>query len=515
MLQVIKTKSLLRIGFILGISTAVLTSFGCSKKNETSQLRLQIPVLDHLNRQNSLPNQKGEIGILDAPPTDWEHIAVNVSGAGMEPSVYIWHQETDLKPESITLNVPRGENRLIEVFAIGRTEGGASETPTQFYYGEVEKNISRAIESVEITPQKLPTGNTEGKLHGRYLLPKVGAITHGPSGKVNILAKLSEKYPEKRMLIYKTSIHEGYFDFPLLNEAVPLTFQMAGGDQETLFEDWTINQTVTERSAIKIKIPEAYQHRGGGNYYKRLPQIMVLGFFGPGAKQDTNPATVSYPKVSESIPNYYSQTVPSPLPLTWEGSPLLRTTAEPPSGIGLIGIANQAIPGTYKFGGVEVPVIYSTSISNYETNIYLSLKLLPQGAPLGFKWPFRSLDESKTSLISGTIDGSQYRVKGQYLPGVRLLQVKGVGTFYRVRDDNNRPHENTRCSDLETKYGYSTGPTLDRTNPLSTTEPFQFIFQSSILPAGKDFEDLEFLVCPYNALGVYYTVESAVTAQYE
>jgi uncharacterized delta-60 repeat protein len=236
------------------------------------------------------------------------HVVINVSGAGISaPIVFNFDAEEQCRgcavvpplPEIITLpTLAAGSGRLIQV--LGVYSDSTSGSPMgALYYGDNSGalvNFDKPEVSVEIPVSLKASGNLRGgSLIGRYLTD----ATTGPSGSFEI------RYAPPStpaLVIDRGFIANGWFQSFLL-DSVPLDLVLAGTNQ-ILFSGVSLSGLGSKISGsstqmAKIDIPDHFNViRNSG-----VPaESVILGFFGPGATQQTvcSPSTFTFTKLMQA-----------------------------------------------------------------------------------------------------------------------------------------------------------------------------------------------------------------------
>lgn len=145
-----------------------------------------------------------------------QHIVVNITGADMETA----YQALDVNrvnsatkcdannpaPGTLSLTVPQGSSRLIQVL-VAYCDPSSSSGSMTIYYGSVKQDLKGAEVNVDVpvTPISGVTAG-DGSIMGRYLTDS----TSGPSGLVNVMY---EAPGEPAMIVEQGEIFGGWFRF--------------------------------------------------------------------------------------------------------------------------------------------------------------------------------------------------------------------------------------------------------------------------------------------------------------
>ncbi len=223
-----------------GIFIIWLTLSGCTRpQGDSSTVSLALP--PKVISAKTLAQQSA--GALNTEDIVLSHVVVNITGPGIpSPLLITWdkHNSTGTAPTGFTIDVPKGNDRLIQV--LGVYQSSVNDTMT-LYYGDLNKSLSSATESAEVRILALggSTPTLSGQISGRYLTTG----NAGPTGDLAI--KFNPGSGKPRMLIERSTIYNGWFSvfglssIPLEYEVLPIGGQapeLLFGGAVTLMSPW-------------------------------------------------------------------------------------------------------------------------------------------------------------------------------------------------------------------------------------------------------------------------------------
>ena len=154
-----------RILAVLGVGLVVA---GCTRKGDEDISKIQLVMPKSLASSSKIGSQT-IVEVLG-------HVAINVSGEGMPDTiVYSWDaHDGGAAPPAFVLDVPKGNNRLIQILAVYQEQDDASTSgeggAMKFYYGDTVKTLSLSQEGVVIPIVSVGSGQiASGQVSGRYL----------------------------------------------------------------------------------------------------------------------------------------------------------------------------------------------------------------------------------------------------------------------------------------------------------------------------------------------------------
>lgn len=216
------------------------------------------------------------------------HVIINASGAGIpSPILFTWDSCYDClnappPPTSFVLDIPQGDNRLVQVLAVYMDEASNS---MSFYYGDVTAVLNQTAQALTIPVTSLGVSQqiVSGSIAGRYYI----APDMGPTGVVYM------KYnpPGKpSMIIEKSHIINGWFNFFTL-KGIEFSYEMDNGFK--LFGGpVSADSAVFAASSTTphlLKVTKPIHNRNDSwdsttaNWRQSEPEISILGWFGDPA----------------------------------------------------------------------------------------------------------------------------------------------------------------------------------------------------------------------------------------
>lgn len=245
------------------ISFLFLFTMGCDRlKVDSSKISLQVP-----------KNLSGKMNSSSAT-LSLKHLAVQVTASDMSHPVILLQDAGDSSSlgSEITLEIPSGSNRLVQVlaaYAPAGSDGGAI-----LYYGDVSKSLTGTAETLDVPLQKLGSENTvEGRLHGRYLT----AVNAGPSGELKLFYRPTGK---PALLVDRKMMFGGWFEMVAFSD-IPMDYVLPDGS--SMGEQWTTNTLTTGPHLIKVIEPSSFRDRwtsaGSSTWEPRSPENKFYGFF--------------------------------------------------------------------------------------------------------------------------------------------------------------------------------------------------------------------------------------------
>ncbi len=159
------------------------------------------------------------------------HVAINVTGPGINPSViFSWDAHQNgvevTAPSSFNFEVPQGEARLIQALAVYEQDTTKSMV---FTYGDVTTSMTAAEVSVTISLTEIGAGSVvSGRVSGRVLT----SANAGPTGVVDVYFDPGNSKPA--LIVEKSFIANGWFSFFMLAGAT-LEYKVGGPSGASLF----------------------------------------------------------------------------------------------------------------------------------------------------------------------------------------------------------------------------------------------------------------------------------------
>ncbi|MBX3023134.1 MAG: hypothetical protein KF799_15770, partial [Bdellovibrionales bacterium] len=455
---------------VLFSAAVLLCSMGCARgKGDTSRLSIGLPPTSVPSQHNKAQSK----GITAFSTASLTHVIVNVSGSGISGQrLKVWDaNDGHTLPTEFDIEVPSGNNRLIQVLAVYEDDASGS---MNFYYGDVTQSLNPGPQSATVVVSPLSNGATSigGQIMGRYLT----AADSGPTGVLNIKFLPSSTKPE--MLIESTLMLNGWFSaFGLSN--VAFRYEVNG---ETLWgEPVSLNSAVFDPNAnsgaewnrrVKAALPVAIRADGGSSGYRpEEAQYYIWGYWGNAAAKAAAPwSTRSICKSglsgTLSRMDEYSQT-----PAEWG-------TTEPLSVSNLINVGltlpsesqliDQVSPYSYVtfLGGDNSGCPNSPNTAADEFIKYIPIvKNLVDGngkdSASGYRGPFRLMDTGNGSNQVVSVNQSANRVlTGSVLPGMGSI-ISSLKVYKKQGVDPNSWLNDPSCNALPTGYVFAGQGTIN------------------------------------------------------
>lgn len=344
------------------------------------------------------------------------HVSINVTGEGIsQPILFTWDGgdreiatgTTVTAPTSFSLEVPQGNNRLIQILAVYKDS--TSSGSMQFFYGDISRSLNLATEGIDIPIISLGSSTqiVDGQVMGRYL---TGAGT-GPTGKIDILYTAPGKPP---MIIERDTIINGWFSLFMLSQ-VAFSYRLPDG---SLLWDGPVDLNspifAAKPSTLRVSVPMHQRNNswsGAANWRPENPQVFIYGWFG---NADQVAAKVVCDNLSPSALNRLATGNSS-------ATFLSRVNASPPANL-----FDGTLSSVYVHGGVPIATagtacLTSASIAaaNFESVLSFSTTLIDgQGKDnaAGFRGPFVGKNEGGFLTITNSATGKL--LEATLLPGV-------------------------------------------------------------------------------------------------
>lgn len=490
--------------FAFVMASIAIVNTGCSKKPEnTSTMKIAMPDWNAVTRAYSSKSQTtqgkdGQVGAFAvgafAKVTVVTRVMINVSGPDIATKVDIW----DLKdqnykngdpiptpPAFVTLDVPRGSDRLFQALAIlqeidtadSDNDGG----PMTFLYGDKTQALTKATEDISIAlVNQGVAGADDGTITGRWL----NTNGTGPTGKLNMYYAPTGR-PE--MIVDTGYVFSGFFQ-AFVPSGARFSYRMASG--QSLFDQVTTTSldAALGTALMKVQVPAGYNERASGRSATK-PRSKVLGFVGPGAIGKA----VCYSNVPAPINNLYtSSTVGDSSRVSW--SPASGAVADARVIAGGIGTSDGQCPaGSGDFG---------------DGHLLLKVQSLAYGdSPIGIRGPFQELSDGSNQFLSASLNSGTLTLQWKYLKPVVDDSVAGVGVFTKVyavgETLNNRWHDSAPCSELTSKYGFTEITRVAAGAPASPVQSYALAnVPTAEYTAGRHMT----VLCPYSKTSEYYGV---------
>lgn len=423
---------------------------GCTRlAQESSKFTISLPAQKKMASKSA--TAQAVTGILG-------HVVINVRGAGIQVPISLNFDAQESAdgtitpvPPSVTIEVPSGSARLIQVLAIymdTATENG------EFYYGDTTTDLAGGEVSIGVPIALTGTGNVKGgRIAGRYF----SADGSNPTGILE--SRYQPPGGKPPMVIERSSMIRGWFGAFAL-ESVPLDIVLAPSE-EMIAQGFAMNSlTFSNDQKMKIKVPDRYQSFGGGGGENKHADAAVIGFFGPGVPANHR---VCYTQANYTFTSLFTNSS-STTPVVWSASSTnaADVTAQKDASVGVC-------------SGLDLAASYLTVIpfnpsllSNWGGSEALS------GFLGVFKFPTNTTNGSAPVAVS--FNAGQFTAQFSLLPGVPVV-ADTMGIFYRPLNsprDYDRSSEAPCQSIAQGGFGFrpaGTIPLVVGTQDYSVTRP--------------------------------------------
>ena len=451
----------------------VLAAVGCSRKSDNSSVTFNLPA------RTTKANKVGALAVSSQDANDpvLKHVVLNISGPNMPRIVRNFDSHQGSVPSTISLDIPKGDNRLFQVLAV-------YESPTNsgmlFYYGDRTQTLSNASESVDMLVGTIGGSIAPpvmGNVYGRYFTSSTG----GPTGD---LAVMYNPGPGKaRMTIERGSIYNGWFSVFGMT-SVPFEYEIqppAGvGTPELMFGgpvslnsdvfNPSTNSGAEQYRVFRMAMPISIREESGGtpSFKMEEARYFVWGFWKAPGVAAVTPAALGVTddwatmKVCHESTDF-GQTLTkirkfdaalsnqnASLPGLHGTSVGIGSTL--PSDSMLLDPASPLASYSYQGGW---PSVCGSPSDVFTKFIKVTNQMIDGNggdSAGGFRGPFRASGQYG-NVINVTGTGAQRTLSGTMLPGVagsvdefRVFKKTGVGLV-------SKDEENIECGDL-VKFGY-------------------------------------------------------------
>lgn len=400
--------------FFASVVCLVALSACTRAKDETSKISLSLPQ----KMMHSMSAQSGDV--LNV-------VIINVTGPNISPAILKnFDSCRDCNPvrpvpSSMTLEIPVGDNRLIQVLAVYMNPVSQKMT---FFYGDKTTNLTAGNSTVEIGISRLgnATDVISGLVSGRLINGTSGGIDFGPSGEVSINYNPGGGKPA--ITIERDSIVNGWFSFFMLAGA-DLEYVLAPTGQK-LFTNGSVNLESSlfghSNRVVKVATPTAKREEnwsGVSEFFAAEAQYYVWGYFGNATSLSNKRVCVD---TTEAIQNLKLFTNNSQVLLLDSSASALPARST---------LLQTSPAGQYAYirGGVPVGGT-GCSPSEVSNDIYSSLLKVEteyfdgngKDRASGFYGVFTRNNQGHPFSITPSDD--HFRFQGQFLPGVSSVLNK-------------------------------------------------------------------------------------------
>jgi hypothetical protein len=395
-----------------------------------------------------------------------QHIVVKISGSGMSPVNYIWDGHGSTVAPAISLTVPQGPARLIQVLYV-------TQDPTQtlyFYYNDVTQDFTSGNVSVAMTVNSLSSSASQGQIVGKYL----DSAGVGPTG---ILATVFQPPNGKpAMEVDRNEMFGGWFKaFALPSQAFNYVFE----DGRIFFKDFVATSAaVTGQTNALFTQPSGFRKFGGNsNYDQTSAQNIVAGFFGPGATSSPHKICVN-PSSSTVIPYLFTDTLGTTL--SYNGTATCATANQSC-------LANGGDTADWSLG-------VCTSPDNISYVKFFESQLANRDSVMLFKGPFALTPTFYgASEANGNLSGSNLNLSWSFINGAAAA-IDGVEIFYQwaassYGEPPYKANNGYDCGHLVSNYGFLSAGRLP---------PTQTTLTNYNVGTGLSGQSLTAILCPYS-----------------
>jgi 6-phosphogluconolactonase (cycloisomerase 2 family) len=487
----------------------LIAGVACTRATQVkTTIKLSLPELKSKAASQSLSS-------VSSTPTI-RRIMLNITGPGIAaPIVWIWQasNQTDLPPGSITLDVPKGTERLLQALLVTETPSSNLTTPyncssqdsdssnQSFYYGDSLVELTTADQAVALTVSALGISQgLEGRVSGRYL-PTAG-VNRGPSGKLVLKAALPGK---PAMVVDETEAFDGWFSAYAL-EGLPFQYVIEGQDVFGQSLDlanaggYLTAAGIPASRAYVVQTATGWSPRGFNPYCggrKVAAKKILVGAFGPGASQMTVCAPAASTLSLFSSYTYSSSVFTFSSPASWSVSSTVPTDARVIAPAGGSGVA---VTGTGACA-TGTDLVDRWSFSSSQTGGSGGDDLLPVHGPFSFV----------SGGLSATPSSTGYSLSWNYVPNMSSVlasadvfvrsgvYASGSATSSSGGADFQDSNDGYKCSSL-TSLGFQLAGSAgkDSAGNLATTFTITGL-NSSDMAANK----VQVVVCPKTLAGAY------------
>jgi hypothetical protein len=496
------------ISKIVFVAVLAALASSCSMKSNESNVTISLPDWQKMKAADEA--RRSKVSTLAVTYSELSMVIVNISGGGLaQPVFFAWERHDDdnaVPPTTISLSVPKGSGRLVQVLGVYENEGAM-----EFYYGDSPANMTADVVPVPITISNVATANSqkEGKIAGRYV--EAGNI--GPTGVFQYRFQ-PPGGTKPSMVIHHGEIFNGWMS--LFSLSSPL-IQYTKVDGTPIFTGFynsnpalhDVSTATLAKRTMSILVPSGYAKHGDTNspdWVFRPEKRIVVGYFGPGAGN----RGVCVPNASPfPLKDFYAgpSTSYGQVTFNYNTSSLgtLSTVVERVSSTlvgdgggtkGGMGVSSGAFPSACASGASSQLGIGTAY--EWDDYIVLSTRGLGDEDPIAFKGPFASLGfgQDGTKWMTLAHDGSSsVAVDWKYIPGVGITNA---GVFWRLtanpwNDNGLRADDGFRCNDLSA-MGF---------NKVDVSGGAQSAVLGGISEA--QLPQLQVVVCPFNqSAGKYF-----------
>lgn len=428
------------------------------------------------------------------------HIAINIRGPGIDPViVYSWDKHdacpsgnctglTITAPTEISLDVSKGDNRLIQVLLV--VEDSSSHA-MDFLYSDQTVNLNESSVNVAIAPTSIGSSTgAEGKIIGRY----INSAGTGPTGPIT--GYFNPPNGKASMQVVDGFMWGGWFEAFVLDGA---SFSYRSNkSNENIFENITLKQfdTLTTASVARLHIPNYCRWDGNSTHSYNCDngkgtagEDLIYGFFGPGASGKT----AYYNNGVSSISQAYSTCTQSANVYSCTGNITYSNTSATNS-VYPVSSGGTAVSSTSACSGTSVGVSCLMADAS-------ALATKGRDGTIGVKGPFLVSNYGVINATQSAV-GSPVTLTWQLLDGTfgSVNDIDGVDVFYANSIiSRNLLRSNSSIGDLYSCNNLSSfGFNLFSGNVSGLLGATQTAILSSTEIANINLSAITVVLCPYS-----------------
>lgn len=501
------------------VSTLMVVLGGCGTKEESSGIHVQFPDWEAMRAADIARQSK--VSSLAVSAEELDMVVVNVTGPGIAaPIMFRWERHDENAPPpptQISLTVPRGDARLVQVLALYEGQNGMD-----FYYDDESVNLTSDSSTVALTLANIASTavTTDGDLVGRYLTEP----QKGPTGKFQY--RFNPGGGKPTMVVHVGEMFSGWVNLKILSNTF-LSYSRLDGTP--MFSGLTNESTAWYNSAkpeaaLRIALPKGYRDNNGDPNAVALEAVpqrrLLVGYFGPGVQEEkvclqSFQNSIDVPDAS--IKGLYTD-LAGLSPVKWSGK---SPPSDPNSQAYVESLTVNSAP--YQ-GGSDLENCATTSPTDQSNQPqpfvdFLKINHTQLGwsdSVLGFRGPFRkyNLDEIENDEylhLEYDSAAKKMTVHWQYLPGA-ATDLNGLTLFFRMldepwRDDDLRGKEGYRCNHFSNASAFA--PVFQK---IAVSKDVQTIAIPNV-SSEEDAKKLQIVACPIGSDGKYFN--SAVMGTYQ
>lgn len=261
---------------LIGLTLAALSfafNLGC-ERNASNKSRITLALPSELQERI----EKSQVSSFTA--LRLQHVALQITAPDITSPIRVILDSGDDNtslPATIEVEIPPGDNRLVQLIAAYAADGGDSPS---IYYGDVTQSLRRSTENIALPVYKLGgTGvSTMARISGRFLT----APNSGPTGVIDMVYRPNGK---PAMPVDKKPILAGWFETSTF-EDVPMDYLITAhnGSTYALGTQWMSSSIATSERVVRFSTPDAFEtiwnNMGSTQEFRsREREDLIVGFF--------------------------------------------------------------------------------------------------------------------------------------------------------------------------------------------------------------------------------------------